>query len=495
MRLRIAPVTGFALAIAVAGSGAATLHWHIAAAVALGFAVGILAAIPRFGPTLAAVFLSPLLLLSYLVLATNWGAMDMVTVLSLVVGGALLCSLLPYAVARWSRRSFATAALAWLLGLVLTAQSAIWLTSRLPEPEGGRLATDHTNQTLPAMNALSWTEHNGGGETTLHFAFEGRVHMPECRGLYSYTYEAHIPPAARHAVERFTYEPLPVSLRQWFAGSADAGLEVPCNVAIHGNANQAVHLSGTCSSSSAMRDLARLFPNQRLGLDLQIPTIRLQGPLLVPNAGSQLRIDAPRDCIDHTFPHAARIEQVGQREELILNVGFPRGLPGPTDAGRFLTDPSVVHIELIEPSQRGSMRHKLVRTLDTRSWLIALFLAAALAAAVLVRPVYRRLAAFARSRARSWFSRSTGSDAEPRPVATARFARLIVKATAMAAIAIAAALMLPVLGLAWTLAGIDPVYSFSAKVFLLALGLIELVAFTIRRASRRTIAPIAAGDA
>ena len=467
-----------ALLVLVAACYAAFPDWRIALAVTLGCGAGLLLAVPRYGFTLAAVLLCPIALLAFLVSTLGWTADGPITALLSALGPASVLSLLPYAAARLSRRGLFVAIAAWVAGLVITVLAAQSIATRLVERTVDPMTSFGEQSVVAASYASEWTTFNSRG-LTVHDDFRGQLDMAACDGLYSYRYVVSIPPGASREIERYISQPFRGFLANWLSGPDSTDPYISCTTSINDMPDGAIQLHGVCTPRNRAILYARQHYPLRTGFDIRLPVIGMAPPL-IPGPGSRLTISAPANCIAGTFPEAASAQTVAGAERMMLDVGFPRG-PALSEAEQAVSPPYLVHVRLLEPGRRHPARAVPARALGSRTGLVLLFVASAIAAALVAWPAWRwllRCISATRSVPASgrWMLRTPRSGG--RRGFLIRGLRL---ALGIALAGLALFVLLPVLQIVSVLALSDPTYGPPLLLFAGSLGMIELTAFAVRR--------------
>lgn len=504
------------LAMLAFAAGVGFLHWHLAAVVLVACIMGASLAIPRGGVVVAAIVSCPLVLLALVVSTTTWhgGPFDIFGRLfgdgavalpvGLLVGGATVCSLVPYAAARWSRCGLPVALLVWAGGLLVTVGAVEFAVSSLIKHYETAFLSAGDAAKIPAGHYAMWLSVNGVTENVLHFSYTGHVDLADCLGLPQYTDKFSISANERKTLETFTYEPLPDSLRKWFSGSGQLESGLVCSAAVNEAADQTVEVNRTCHYPDGKQVLVHAHPELGQSFDVELPVIHmLSTPFLVPARNSFLTIVAPRGCIADTFPRFETIRTQRVRETATLSVGYPRDGFSLADATHITQQPGFVHVDLLRTALQGIVAGTLVRGLNTPVGMAILFVTTVLAFRVTLQfacgailggrslssitmVIWTKVIAAWRF-ARKWYSRQS---------------RLIRWSLIVVLILVSAPFLLLEL-LDWIflasfyiqdiplyllegviLLALDPSYWIAGILFLTVLSLVEIIAFVVRRGYR-----------
>ncbi|MDA9483441.1 hypothetical protein XI07_15755 [Bradyrhizobium sp. CCBAU 11445] len=470
----------------------ALLHRHIALAVLVGALFGLVLAMPRRAAVMAAILATPFALLTLVLSTTAWrpsivlsGDFLFVVPVGLLLGGAAICSLLPYAVARWSRISAFQAFGAWLCGLLVSSSAvglaAPILLSPAPTKEGGVFSTPETEATIRSFYYADWLGFNGLTRHVEHFDYEGRIVLNECFALPFVSWSMRIPHKSRMAVERFLFgKKFPEEVRKWFSDYQNPESFFFCSTTTNEEPDGGVVVAASCAPGKPYSQWVRNHPTEYQEFVSKLPMIQFQAPGLIPSKYSMLTITAPRGCIAETFPATISIKRKGKTETLRLRVGFPRDAFSLFEPQRMLEDPMLVHVELAKPHLRGAAMLEVLRALNSPAGLAGIFVLTIIATRGLSRRLGRcilqyRLPMMAWRRTRELFVRY-GRD-------IGFFLRSI-------ALWVICWLALPRISLIMLVIMLDPTYWLAATVFLVTLFAIEVLAFIIRRLARKIPPPL-----
>jgi hypothetical protein len=274
------------------------------------------------------------------------------------------------------------ALIAWGAGLLVTAYAGSLAISFLMKPIKAPQLDPNRAATLRAMNYSMWLSFNGLTQRALYFHYEGHVHLAECLGLPSSTYQFSVPVDEREQVEHYTYRPLPDDLREWFSTSDD------CSTTVTENSDQTIEVRRVCRREEPMAIVMRVNPGYYRSFDIDLPGFRKQTPWLVPGQDSWLTITAPRGCIAHTFPAAESIKFDKTTETFKLPVGFPRNSFSLLDASQIVQKPWLVRVDLLKPAFQGVVIGSLLRALNGQIGMAIFFLVTALAFRTLILNLY-----------------------------------------------------------------------------------------------------------
>ncbi|PDT88893.1 hypothetical protein CO669_17310 [Bradyrhizobium sp. Y36] len=476
------PVLAFAIIAAV-------LSGNSAIAIVAAALLGIVLATPRYHFLLATMLIAPLTLLALilLVVGTSWGISSSplgdaaaAVPLGVLAGGSAVCSLIPYAAARWSRRGLSAALLTWICGTIAIAAAASFATSALERrlPNAPLLGPERAKQ-VRAMNASMWVTFSNGA---VYFQYDGQVDLPACNGVRSHVHTMQISPEARGRVAQFVDGPFAEKLKRWFDGSYDGDPRIPCQTSVDTTAAGITKVTRRCEPTARMKTFTEQNPMQ--GFDIKLPTVHFQARPLDPGASSMMTITAPRGCIADTFPRAQSREEQGATETLRLRVGFPRQNFALQEAERLGAEPWNVHVYLVKPALRGRLAGAVARTLIDPWSLPILFLAVVLASRSLTVKAGRAIAQGERFTALT--SRLCNRLSPARDKLTrlrhlyGRRGRLVRLLSSGAIVLVGLPIVLILLnGLSVLM--MEPTFVVAAILVLVALVAIEAIAFLVRR--------------
>jgi hypothetical protein len=466
---------------------ASFLQWHLALMVVVGCLLGTVLATPRRSVVLAAVLLTPLALLALIVSTTTWKATlllptdaTLVLPVGLLVGGAAICSLLPYAVARWSRLPLSRAMLAWIGGLLMMGGAAALTVPFLLA--GNPFSRPAMNAVGRGMNYANWLTYSLQIGPVEYVAYEAHIELTDCEALPQQSWTLRIPAEARKKAEKSLFgESFLRKVTKWFSYSSD-GDGFPCSTTTTEEADLTIVVKASCAPTNAMKTFVRKYPAAHQGFNTFLPMVRLATPDFVPGKDSLLTITAPRGCIADTFPAPTRIESERTTETLTLRVGFPRDAFSLLKPQRIVEDPAIVSVEFLKPALRGKDMLSLLRALNSPVGLGFVVVLAALTSRSLALRLGRRVLQFPYPnsvwlRLRDWCAHS---------------GQVITLSLAAAALA-AATFVLPNLPLVLVAILLDRTYWLAIALFMIALCTIEVIAFILRRLTRKIPPPLPLG--
>jgi hypothetical protein len=459
-----------ALFVLVLALSAAALHPHLAITVAAGCLLGLILALTAHSIVAVAIVSCPVMLLAWVASTRSWHSIDpslgdaaLGAVIGTLLSGAAVCSLIPYAAARWTGTGIFGSVLAWIAGLSITV--AVVMT-------GSNYITISAEQ---LQHYQLWLTYNGILPGTTHFHYQGRVELDRCLGRpASNSYALIIPTEARNVVESFTKTPMPKSLRQWF--SPEGGLLDTCTVAVTELQGGIVEVQKKCTAVARMLDFASRNPARYQAFDVEIPTIHLQAPLLIPGKGSILTVTAPRGCISDSYPAGARVSQDGRNEIYEIDVGFPRTEFSLFDADRMFLAPWVVQVHLMKTWARSGIWQTLARALLSWPGTVALFVLTIFATSAVLQG---NLAPW-----RGTIVAAVGNSLRRIGTSFAGLGR-ISRAAIVAVMVVIAILLLMIVALWWIASMIDPSFGGIGPAFFAAIALIELLRLAGRWLYRR----------
>jgi hypothetical protein len=242
-----------------------------------------------------------------------------------------------------------------------------------------------------------------------------------------------------------------------------------------------------------MQNFIHDHPQSSQSFDVNLPTVHFQAPWLIPGKDGLLTISAPRGCIADTFPAAESITNDKALERFKLPVGFPRSSFSLMDASRLTQEPWIIHVDLLKPVLQGAMIGSLLHGLNNQIGMAILFLITAVAFRIVVRATCRLLfgtgplaASTAQIYARlnaTWRLVGDWYNSRSRAFRWSLIAALCLIGAflLLPEFVLVAFMSLPALVAAAFLVLLDPSYKIAIILFLIALCLIEIIAFIIRR--------------
>lgn len=377
MKILLSRTRCIALLILVLAGSVAMLHPHLAITVLAGCVLGAIMALTANSIVVAAVLFCPIALFAWAASAWQGPALQAVsasagddllsTLIGTMLGGAVVCSLIPYAAARWTGVGLIGSIVAWFCGLLIIAGIV---------SSGWKYITISPHQ---MQNYSMWLVFNGLLPSTASFQYQGQARLDTCVGVISRHSDLFtIPADVRKHAEEYTNTPLPDFLKRYYASDDyDVDPRIPCSATITDKPDGSVEVQNTCAPVQGLIALANKSPDQFQAFQLAIPTITIQGPLLVPAPESVLVVTAPRGCIADTYPAAQQVSHDDQVETLQIKVGFPRSTFSLFEAYRIFSEPWFIQINLMKQSLRGVFWQTVLRTLLSRPGMIAMFVLAA----------------------------------------------------------------------------------------------------------------------
>jgi hypothetical protein len=284
--------------------------------------------------------------------------------------GAVVCCLIPYAVARWTGMGLPGSIAASIAGSSIPAgiAAAFFLYAPIPAAD--------------LENYFSWLVYNTDPAT--HFHYEGRIRLDQCHGLPSHSsYILGIPAEARQQVERQTRQPLRELLQQSIGPHGPLGFS--CSFAVTEPPDGSLELRKECEAETGSLDDANKSPGKFRSVQYEVPVLRPRSSAVIPDKASTLVVTAPRGCIADSDPPGVTLSGDSRDEAYRIGVGFPQIGFTPFGANRMLSKPGLVQIRLLKEPLGGVALQMLVRGLLRWEGIVALFVLAAYAMSAFLR--------------------------------------------------------------------------------------------------------------